>query len=482
MEAEAELLRQQEQAAAAEVERKRVAETRRKAREVERKERKRLAEAAKAKRLEEEERARKEKERQEQLAKRRNYWMGKIDLENRTVERLVLLLATEFCRTHSCNRSDLLKDPEAKEKLQDQAKDTFRELYEQVECRVVVKDSGQDRLDGRVGIALHWDDSKGKLRVGLESKKKGKNLQHVYILPDHVEILATKMSYKKKRQKHAVSLAFIASLYEDASLIFEVEKSLVDELMAQSSTEKFLHAYCETKDKEEAIAEQREAKQRIAEEAEERKRRAERIRREKEEWERQRAEYEERKERLKRMQQQRKEKQEKRKKKQTRAEAASARGADEQDGDEHFRGRCQCSGCRLEREYAERFFEDFFGRRSRARRGASFGFQAGGGFFFFSNSDDDSEDDARWDDEFNRRHEQEHMEKNSKAAACLGVDENASEDEINKAFRKLSLKYHPDKFRPELHKNGMTKDDAEEHFKKLSDARDEMLLFRERNE
>ena len=27
----------------------------------------------------------------------------------------------------------------------------------------------------------------------------------------------------------------------------------------------------------------------------------------------------------------------------------------------------------------------------------------------------------------------------------LGVDKNASADDINKAFRKLALKYHPDK-------------------------------------
>ena len=62
----------------------------------------------------------------------------------------------------------------------------------------------------------------------------------------------------------------------------------------------------------------------------------------------------------------------------------------------------------------------------------------------------------------------------------MGVASDASEEEISKAFRKLSLKFHPDKYRAENHKEGVTKDHAEEKFKQISDARDEMLLYRER--
>ncbi len=45
----------------------------------------------------------------------------------------------------------------------------------------------------------------------------------------------------------------------------------------------------------------------------------------------------------------------------------------------------------------------------------------------------------------------------------LGVSKNASENDIKKAYKKLAIKYHPDK-------NQNNKEDAEEKFKKISEA------------
>ena len=59
----------------------------------------------------------------------------------------------------------------------------------------------------------------------------------------------------------------------------------------------------------------------------------------------------------------------------------------------------------------------------------------------------------------------------------LGVPENASMDEIKKAYRKLSLLYHPD-----ANINNPNKKQAEEKFKQVQEAYNQIIAARERGE
>lgn len=65
--------------------------------------------------------------------------------------------------------------------------------------------------------------------------------------------------------------------------------------------------------------------------------------------------------------------------------------------------------------------------------------------------------------------------KNKQPYEILGVAQDASEDEIKKAYKKLFLKWHPDKWQVSAGKTEQEEKDATEAFKMLSDARDAAL-------
>ena len=54
--------------------------------------------------------------------------------------------------------------------------------------------------------------------------------------------------------------------------------------------------------------------------------------------------------------------------------------------------------------------------------------------------------------------------------SVLGVDRNASDDEIKKAYRQLSRKYHPD-----ANINNPNKDQAEANLKEVQQAYDQIV-------
>ena len=59
--------------------------------------------------------------------------------------------------------------------------------------------------------------------------------------------------------------------------------------------------------------------------------------------------------------------------------------------------------------------------------------------------------------------------------SLLGVDRNASDDEVKKAYRRLSRKYHPD-----ANINNPHKEEAEAKFKEVQQAYQQIMDERER--
>ena len=89
------------------------------------------------------------------------------------------------------------------------------------------------------------------------------------------------------------------------------------------------------------------------------------------------------------------------------------------------------------------------------------------------------DDDDEYDDEYGDEDEEdEHGLSYEEHAEILGIDVDASSKEVKKAFRKLALKYHPDKYDTEKHET-MTKEGAEEQFKKCAAAYEYFMARRE---
>lgn len=120
----------------------------------------------------------------------------------------------------------------------------------------------------------------------------------------------------------------------------------------------------------------------------------------------------------------------------------------------------------IEEEYLAGMFVAFFA--------GAMGGDGPRGFYFMD--DDDDEDYFGYDD-FERQHEKEEAEKLQEAVDLLGVPVDATLSEVRKAFHRKARTYHPDSYRPEDHEDGLTKEEAQEHFKHIGNAY-ELLIGR----
>ena len=400
-----------------------------------------------------------------QTQERTQFWEAEIADEKTTIELLVQLCAAEFCRKNpDVDRQTLLADEETKQKLVEAAQETYRAICKaDIHSRVVVKGMKQQDLNDRTGTIQSWDENKRKFHVGLDTKK-GKNTQYLYIPPANLEALPLSSPRKGKKKGDPVHMVFITSLYHDRELMVDVYKNELDALKKADSIDEHLDTLMIDRDREEREAKELEEEERRREE-QARRRRAEQRHRENMEWERRQEEYAEQKAEYQEWCRQQREE------KKARAQARERGERDYSEEREHS-PYCECPRC----EFEHMFFGGLGGSRGGGPRiFFSFGPDGPGIFFDIGDDDFDDEYEDQWDRQWEQMHEQELAEKNLEAAETLGVEVDASDAEIKRVFRKKARKYHPDSFRADNHEDGMTKEEAEEHFKELSNAYDHLM-------
>ena len=421
----------------------------------------------------------------QQVQKRTVFWNEQIKLEEKATHQIVRLCAAELHRHQQQQNPDgtqlsrkALADA-APEEFRTVCTEAFYKMFaEDLQTRVVVT-GHKSETDGRRGEIQLWDKTKGKFRVVLETKKS-KRGELIFLKPGQLEpdlafdVQKKNNSNKKKKTfasyniqdvslKHLFSTLPIDQHKNADSSFCEVEKSTIETMLSLQERgddylERFLKDLMSKRNLQEKV--QRKEEERAARlEAEDRKRRADRRRREQQEYQERQKQYKEEKAKYQQWQ-----KEEARRQKRSYQASYSEPSYSEQRYNEEYysRGRyghdgigCTCPEC-LFRHVFESHFRGGFG----------------GGFFPFMFDDADDDD---WDRRWEEQNEEEDQYRLEESAELLGVDIDADEQVIKRAYRRLALKFHPDKWHADKHEDGTTKEEAEERFKEITSAYDCLL-------
>eukprot|EP00986_Skeletonema_menzelii_P000837 scaffold242_cov148-Skeletonema_menzelii.AAC.3 len=391
------------------------------------------------------------KEQEQAKEDRAKSWEKKIAKENDYIGLIQKLIVAEFLRQSKEKAMGLtsdrvLSDSQAADIIDEKCREAYHVIFRELKVRIVVAGSDNKDLNGRNGTIRYWDKEKKKFCVGLDTKKTTDS-DVVFLDPEVLDEASSTRSNKSDKSKPGTSCDLeVADLmtYGGVSLglNFNLKKSHINALGSAENTKIGLEVFCRQRDEEDRQKKLEEERER-AEEEEARKRRAARKAEEEAAWEKKREQMRRDKEEYERMQREWR--------------------MNNDDGEEE----CKCPRCR----FGDRFGDKF------STRGGAFFFNIGG-LPFRVRFDDYESDEESFFDEFDDRWEEqmleEKREENKKMAKILGVEPNADERALKIAYRKLALKFHPDKWRSDSD-HGLSRKDAENKFKSIQSAYDHLM-------
>jgi len=371
---------------------------------------------------------------------------------------------TKFCVAEAKRLTGVTKvDKNIVNKICDHEGAVYNALYPNLGSqRVKISLPKNKQHHNRTGTIITWDENKNKYKVELDNKKQ--TCEYAYFTPGSLEALDISSTGKKNSRNDHDS--------DSDPISTTICTPLVDIIVTNILIEKLRLAYRLDPDSLD-IKVKEEIAERTRVDALEKERREKELRRHREEKLKREAEYARYREKEKARQAEEEEErarryhESQRAKERAREAAREARRSARRNGP--FGGNSPF-GSRSPFGSGMGGFPFGFGGGSSTTPGIGIRIGPDGrpSIFIFERDSDEDSDEFFFEDEHFHHDEEEDGATREDHAEALGVSVDATLKEVKTAYRRMALRFHPDKYQAE--KTEMTKEEAEEHLKKCSAA------------